>query len=260
MSSQAHNIKNFHKLLSLDEEKNEEIEIIEDDKRDDEQILGFIEENPSIENEEETDRKIITFYSRFKYLCNKYKIENVRKNHIDNFVKKFKSKCFKGIHEALKYCLNIVVNRLPQLFIINVKIEYNKYYLNKTIEEIYTEFKSLPSLKELIDNNLVKRNKKELLVLLMNSTLKDIYNIYLNSNLYKLEKIRLEKKSGKNFTKLFDFVSNNICEYFLYGKVNKQKINNSNEINNNNLIKVINQDKKTVIKFKVHKKLSREKI
>ena len=56
-------------------------------------------------------------------------MENLRKNHIYILVKKVKIKLFKGIHEAIKFCLNININRLPQTFIINIKIAFNQKYL-----------------------------------------------------------------------------------------------------------------------------------
>ena len=71
-------------------------------------------------------KEINSFYSRIKYIRKKYNIKKSRKNHIDSLVKKAKSKFLKGIYEGLKYCLNSYINRLPQKFIINTKIEYNK--------------------------------------------------------------------------------------------------------------------------------------
>ena len=123
-------------------------------------------------------------------------------------------------------------------------------YLNKTVEEIYTEFNILPSLNELINKNLIKQNKKELLIELMNSSLKDIYQYYLTSDLYKYHRLYIIKKEGENIYhrlyiikkegenigKLYDYVAMNICKYFLYNKGNKKIINynNNKNVNNNN--------------------------
>ena len=117
---------------------------------------------------DENKKKILSFYSKFKYLCCKYKIDNIRKNHIDIIIKKVKIKLFKGIHEALKYCLNININRLPQNFINNIKIEYNRQYLGKTITEIYLEFSILPPIKEILENKKIKKENTEILILFMN--------------------------------------------------------------------------------------------
>ena len=183
---------------------------------------------------DENKKKILSFYSKFKYLCCKYKIDNLRKNHIDIIIKKVKIKLFKGIHEVLKYCLNININRLPQNFINNIKIEYNRQYLDKTISEIYLEFSILPSLKEILENKMIKEEKTEILILFMNSSLIDIIKIYLSSNLFVYDKKKLQKKSGLNDVILFDFVANNICDYFQYSSVSGCTITTNTSITNTN--------------------------
>ena len=195
-------------------------------------------------------REIISLYSTFKYLKEKYGIENSRKNRMDCMIKKIKTKYINAIHEAIKYCVNININKLPQYFVTNIKIEYNKMYLNKTVEQIYKEFNILPSLNELINKNLIKKNKKELLIELMNSSLKDIYQYYLSSDLYKYHRLYIIKKEGENIGKLYDYVAINICKYFLYNKGNKKLTNynnnnsNVNKTNNNKMYekKIIDKD------------------
>ena len=179
---------------------------------------------------DENKKKILSFYSKFKYLCCKYKIDNLRKNHIDIIIKKVKIKLFKGIHEVLKYCLNININRLPQNFINNIKIEYNRQYLDKTISEIYLEFSILPSLKEILENKMIKKEKTEILILFMNSSLIEIIKIYLSSNLFLYDKKKLQRKSGLNDVILFDFVANNICDYFQYSSVSGSTITTNTNI------------------------------
>ena len=184
--------------------------------------------------------KIISLYSTFKFLKKKYGLKNERKNRIDCLIKKVKTKYIKGIHEAIKSCVNLYIHRLPQYFTTNIKIEFNKLYLNKTVEQIYTEFKILPSLNELIEKNLIKKGKKEFLILLMTSSLKDIYKSYLSSRLYKYDRMYIKNKEGENVAKLYDYIAQNICQYFLYNRGNKKKIN----INKNLYEKdMINNDK-----------------
>ena len=168
--------------------------------------------------------RIISLYSTFKFLKEKFGLKNKRKNRIDCIIKKAKTKYFNAIHDALKYCVNLYIHRLPQYFITNIKIEYNKMYLNKTVEQIYTEFKILPSLNELINKNLIKKGKKELLIVLMNSTLKDIYKYYLSSRLYTYDRMYIKNKEGENVAKLYDYIAQNICQYFLYNKGNKKSL------------------------------------
>ena len=167
---------------------------------------------------DENKAKIIFFYSQYKNLCFKYGVENNRKNRLDIIIKKVKIKIFKAIHDILKYCLNIHhINRLPQNFIINIRIEFNKQYLEKTIEEIYLEFSILPSLEEMREKDYINKDKTEIFTIFIKSKLKDIIKIYLLSELFVLDKKKLEKKSGINDAILFDFVANNISNYFLYG-------------------------------------------
>ena len=183
-------------------------------------------------------KEIVSLYSTFKYLKEKYNIKNSRKNRIDCIVKKIKTKYLNAIHEAIKYCVNLKIGKLPQNFITNVKIEYNKLYFNKTVEQIYTEFNILPSLNELINKNLIKIGKKELFINLMNNSLKNIYQYYLISDLYKYHRMCIIKKEGENLGRLYDYVAQNMCIYFIYNKGNKNLINyknkNFNVINNNN--------------------------
>ena len=181
------------------------------------------------------NNKIISLYSTFKFLKEKYGLKNTRKNRIDCIIKKVKTKYLQAIHESIKYCVNLYIKRLPQYFITNIKIEYNKMYLNKTIEEIYTEFKILPSLKEILEKNLIRKGKKEFLIVLMSTTLKEIYQYYLSSHLYIYYRKCIRKKEGEKIAKLYDYIAQNICEYFLYNKGNKKKININNLKNKNNI-------------------------
>jgi len=184
-------------------------------------------------------KEIISLYSTFKYLKEKYNINNSRKNRMDCIIKKVKTKYMNAIHDAIKHCVNLKMNKLPQNFITNINIEYNKVYFNKTVEQLYSEFNIVPSLNELINKNLIKNGKKELLIILMNSSLKDIYQYYLTSDLYKYHRMCIIKKEGENSGKLYDYVAQNICKYFIYNKGNKKiinyKNNNFNVSNNNNM-------------------------
>lgn len=203
------------------------------------QIVNYIDENKA---------KNIFFYSKYKYLCYKYGVENIRKNRIDIIIKKVKIKIFKNIHKILKYCLKLNhIKRLPQNFIINVKVKYNQQFLNKTIEEIYLKFSTLPSLEEMINNNSIKKDKTEEFTIFMKAKLRDIIKFYLKSDLFTLDKKILEKKSGINDAILFDFVANNICDYFQYGNSTLNKKENISEINLNNNINynLENEEKET---------------
>ena len=204
--------------------------------------------------------EIISLYSTFKYLKEKYSIENKRKNRMDCIIKKAKTKFLNAIHETIKFCVNLKINKLPQFFISNIKIEYNKMYLNKTLEEIYKEFNIIPSLLELIDKNVIKKNMKVLFIKMMNSTLKDIYQCYLSSDLYKYYRLCIIKKEGESYAKIYDYIAHNICKYFIYNKGNKKDnyIDNNNTFNvnhnNNNMYKkkITINDNSVIIKKNVN--------
>lgn len=195
-------------------------------------------------------KEINIFYSKIKLIRKKYNIKKSRKNHIDSLVKKAKSKFLKAIYECLKYCLHSCnLSRLPQKFIINTRIEYNKKVLNKTVEEIYTGFKLLPTYETLMQNNQVYKNRQEFLYSLMKTKLKDIYKYYISSNLYTIDKKRIESKSGEGVAKLYDFVATNICEYFLLNKGNDKRLNRWR--NNGNAKKLFVKKKRFEIQKKV---------
>ena len=113
-----------------------------------------------------TRKDINIFYSKIKLIRKQYNIKKSRKNNIDSLVKKVKSKFLKAVFECLKFCLNSFINRLPQRFIINTKIEYNKKFLCKTLEEIYIEFKLLPNYETLLEKNMIQKGKEHFLYIL----------------------------------------------------------------------------------------------
>ena len=169
---------------------------------------------------------INTFYAKIKYIRKKYNVKKSRKNHIDSLIKKAKSKFLKAIYESLKFCLHSCnLRRLPQKFIINTRIEYNKNVLNKTVEEIYTEFKLMPTFEVLVEKHKVYKSKQDFLYSLMKSKLKDIYKYYILSDYYIMDKKRIESKFGVSVVKLYDFVATNFCEYFLLNKGNDIQLN-----------------------------------
>ena len=233
-SSKNELIENTNNNINMINIRNNSENVINNDSNEN---VNIIDENKS---------KIIFFYSQYKYLCYKHGVENIRKNRIDIIMKKVKIKIFKAIHEILKFCLNIHhINRLPQNFIINIRIEFNKKYLEKTVEEIYLEFSILPSLEEMKEKNYINKDKIDIFTIFIKSKLKDIIKIYLLSELFILDKKNLEKKSGINDAILFDFVANNICNYFLYGNSSNIEtiITEKDSIINNNVFKSGSENK-----------------
>ena len=79
----------------------------------------------------------------------------------------------------------------------------------------------------------------------MSSSLKDIYQYYITSDLYKYHRLYIIKKEGENIGKLYDYVAMNICKYFLYNKGNKKIINYKK--NKSNVSKLKNMYEKEII-------------
>ena len=176
----------------------------------------------SVKKASKSKRFIKPFHQKFHEMKSKMNIPNTRKTHIDSLLKKLKSKCLKAVHEVVKSCVDLLVGRLPQSFITNIKIEFNKYYLNKTIGEIYVEFNLLPSYSEVYERNLVRKGKDELFNDIYNMTFKQVYITYLESTLFKKDYERIKKKNGNEIAQLFDYVARNMCDYYLFSKGNKK--------------------------------------
>ena len=206
----------------------------------------------SSEKGEHSKNDLNIFYSKIKYIRKKYNIKKSRKNHIDSLVKKAKSKFLKAIYESLKFCLHSCkIKRLPQNFIINTRIEYNKKVLNKTVEEIYTEFKLLPTFEVLLEKRKVYKYKQDFLYSLMKLKLKDIYKYYISSDLYIMDKKRIEFKFGESVVKLYDFVAINLIEYFRFNKGYDKRLNQKRS--NKKLKKIFVKKRRFDIQKKVTK-------
>ena len=144
-------------------------------------------------------------------------IKQSRKCHVDSLLKKAKCKFFQLIHEIMKYCLKFRVKRLPQPFITNITIEYNRYYLEKTVFEIYQDFNLMLNLQK-IDDEIIKINNKELFKEFSNYKLDDLYNVYIESKSYQKDLKEIIAKNGKNIGILYEFVSKNLLSYYRYNK------------------------------------------
>jgi len=59
-------------------------------------------------------------------------------------------KIFKAVNDCLKKCLKINIRKLPQSYITNISIKYNKKFLDFTIKDLYTYFKLIPYSMEVI--------------------------------------------------------------------------------------------------------------
>ena len=155
-------------------------------------------------------------------------IKQSRKYQADSLLKKAKCKFFQIVHGIMKYCLSIKVKRLPQPFITNITIEYNRYYLEKTIIQIYKEFNLISNKK--INDEIIKIQNKELFKDFYKYKLEDLYNIYIESQCYKKDLNEIVIKNGKNIGILYEFVSKNLIYYY---KNNKSKTTRKDEAKEN---------------------------
>jgi hypothetical protein len=116
-----------------------------------------------------------------------------------------------------------LVGRLPQNFITNIKIDFNKHYLDKTIGDIYFDFKLLPSFNEIYEKNLIRKGKNALFNDIYNMQFKEVYNTYLESNLFVKDFEKIKGRDGEEIALLYEYVAKNMCEYYLLSKGNKSK-------------------------------------
>ena len=147
----------------------------------------------------------------------------LRKTKIDSILKKCKSKFFRAVQDSIKKITNDLtqVNRLPQSFITNINIDYNKNYMNKTIFQIYQSLNLVNQEKEFFigisDENIPKLKS------LLNYTYSQLFNIYTESQRFKEDCEVIKKKEGEKFEILYKYVSKIYINYYSLSKGNRPK-------------------------------------
>ena len=167
------------------------------------------------------------FHEIFLTIKRKLHIKHSRKSEVDSLLKKAKCKFFQTVHNIMKYCLNITVNRLPQIFITNINIEYNRNYLDKTIIQIYNEFDLIQNLKKIDD--VIRIKNKELFKIFSKYKFYELYGEYIESQCYKKDVNKVINKNGKNIGTLYEFVSKNFVSYYLSNKTKIIKIESNDD-------------------------------
>jgi hypothetical protein len=173
------------------------------------------------------DLSINSFNEIFLNLRKKLHIKHTRKTEVDSLLKKAKCKFFQTVHKIMKYCLSNTVNRLPQVFITNITIEYNRNYLEKTIIQIYRDFDLIQNL-QILDDKSIKIKNKELFLSFSKYKYYELYNEYLESQCYRRDINKVINKNGKNIGMLYEFVSKNFIIYYMNSKNKIEKIVESN--------------------------------
>ena len=162
-------------------------------------------------------------FLEFKKVLN-FKKSSFRKTKIDSILKKCKSKFFRTVQEAIKKLTNnsIKINRLPQTFITNINIDYNKEYMNKSLFRIY------------YDLNIVKTEndfymeaptlwEQTTLKNLIHMTYSEAFTYYVTSQRFKEDCEGIREKEGEKFEILFKYVSKIFIHYYSLSKGNKPK-------------------------------------
>jgi hypothetical protein len=163
-------------------------------------------------------------HASFMYLKKELKLEGFkRKTQIDSLLKKCKSKAFRTIHEALKNCLSVKLARLPQAFITNIKIDFNKNCLEKTILEIYKENKIIPSYEDYQEKGFIIDEKKDVFKNFLSLTFKNVFDSYVTSKQYIKDYHHIKQREGEEFAILFNFISKIFVQYYTKSKGNKHK-------------------------------------
>ena len=168
------------------------------------------------------ERSLNNFNEIFITIRKKLHVKHTRKSEVDSLLKKAKCKFFQTVHRIMRYCLNITVNRLPQVFITNITIEYNRNFLEKTIIQIYNEFDLIQNLKKIDD--VIRIKNKELFKIFSKYKFYELYGEYIESQCYKKDVNKVINKIGKNIGTLYEFVSKNFIIYYLSNKTRIIKI------------------------------------
>lgn len=157
------------------------------------------------------------FSDIFSIMKKKLHVKKSRKTQVDCLLKKAKCKFLQTVQEILKFSLKYPLRkRLPQNFVTNITYEYNQKYLDKKLLHILEEFEIIVPP----DEEKIKIKNEELFNEFVGRTFSSLYKEYINSNKYKKDLNEIKEKSGKNLCLLYEFVSKNLIEYYLYNKQN----------------------------------------
>ena len=211
-----------------------------------------INENIGIEIPKEM--KYMTFQGFFTFLRKSLQIKYTRRIHIDSILKKCKGKFFKAVNDCLKQCVKINLKKLPQTYITNISIEYNKQFLDFTINDLYNYFNLSPyPMETILQKDYCVKGKESFFKYIFLSKIKNLYSIYIQSKRYKRELESMKRQKGIKMVYLHQFVAENFISYYCYSKphIKKNKNietrnnvndNNNNNINNNNINNNLNNN------------------
>ena len=184
-----------------------------------------------------------TFQNFFTYIRKSLKIKYTRNIHIDSILKKCKSKFYKAVYDCIRKCVIINIKKVPQTFITNISIKYNSLFLDYTIHKLYNFFGLMPyPLETILKNKYCIKNKENFFKYILLSRIDDLYLLYIQSKRYKKEIELMKKKKGIKMTLLYQFVAENLVNYYYYSKPHKKR-NKIGRVKNANINYITNNNK-----------------
>jgi hypothetical protein len=113
--------------------------------------------------------------------------------------------------------------RLPQLFITNIKIDFNKTYLDRSIYEIYQENGVITSIEEFMEKGYIIEDKIDVFRNFLRLTFREVFESYVASKQYIKDYHHIKKREGEEFAILFNFISKILVQYYTKSKGNQLK-------------------------------------
>ena len=188
------------------------------------------------------DIEMLSFQGLFTSLRKTLDVKYTRKLHIDSILKKCKGRFFKAINECVKKCLRINVPKFPQNFITNISIEYNQKFLDFTMGDLFSYFHLLPySLDDIMEKNYCYKEKEIYLKYIFLSKIGSLYFQYIQSKQYKRMIDLIKTKKGIKIAKLYQFVSDNFINYYVFSRAHIKKSNKNGETEQNSNLEQSNE-------------------
>jgi len=174
--------------------------------------------------------KSLSFQGLFTCLRKTLDIKYTRKLHIDSILKKCKGRFFKAISECVRKCIKINVPKFPQNFITNIAIEYNQKFMDFTVGDLYQYFHLLPySINDIMEKKYCQKEREVYLKYIFLSKISNLYLQYIECKQYKRMIELIKTKKGIKIAKLYQFVSDNFINYYLFSKAHLKKSNQNGE-------------------------------
>ena len=174
--------------------------------------------NPNLFTNTEKNYSLLQDYER-NLLKKRFRDKRPRNENQDNIRRKIKRGFFnnalvKKLNDKLRS--NGIIKyfgKFPHLFVNDVNQKKNKQILGMTLQEIF-EKKELYSIKDKIQNEEIKENEE--LNMIMNKTICELYEEYINSDEFKISEINRLKKNKMQDEYITKYVSlaKNLTEFF----------------------------------------------